>query len=151
MLLPEGGFEGGAAGWSLTGGAAVRTGNEPFFVRAGTDERSLRLPAGSSATSPPMCVGFAYPTMRLFARTTGDEDSRLAVHVRFRLGDGVERSVRIAELEAGERWAPTRAFWILANLLAYQDGPQQITFRFSPTGGEGSWDIDDVYVDPYAR
>ena len=52
-LVPGGDFESGAAGWKLTGGASRHVGNEPgFYLRGAGDNRSLYLPAGSSATSP---------------------------------------------------------------------------------------------------
>ena len=66
--LFNGGFEGGSAGWYLSGGARVVSGNEPFFVESSTrqplpapargqlgDERHgvLRAPAtGTCASSP---------------------------------------------------------------------------------------------------
>src|SRR3954453_2805958 len=52
-LVPGGNFESNAAGWTLTGGAQVVSGNESFNVSGGS--HSLSLPAGSSATSPAMC------------------------------------------------------------------------------------------------
>jgi hypothetical protein len=65
-LLPGADFESGAAGWTLTGGARVADGNEPFYVTRGSDSHSL-LPPGSSATSPAMCVGLVLPVVRFFS------------------------------------------------------------------------------------
>src|SRR6185503_2800287 len=62
-LAPDGGFEGGAAGWQLSGGARVVAGNESFML-SGPGSKALQLPAGSSATSPPMCVGLLLPVVR---------------------------------------------------------------------------------------
>src|SRR3954454_13741498 len=71
-LMPGGSFEGGAAGWTLSGGARVTSGNESYNVTKAGDDESLRLPVGSSALSAPVCVGLEYPTMRFFAkRNTG--------------------------------------------------------------------------------
>src|SRR5689334_2937693 len=63
---PDGGFENGASGWTLTGSAHVVTGNEPWMVAGPGQSHSLSLPAGSSATSPPMCIGLLSDGMRLF-------------------------------------------------------------------------------------
>src|SRR3954471_14315018 len=52
-LVDNGSFEAGTDGWTLTGGARVAAGNAT--QRAGG--QSLQLPAGSSATTPPVCVG----------------------------------------------------------------------------------------------
>src|SRR3954463_10831602 len=68
---PAGGFEGGAGDWTLTGGAEIVGGNDPYLA----GERSLALPGGASATSAPMCIGIEHPTIRLFARNTGAPDS----------------------------------------------------------------------------
>jgi hypothetical protein len=151
VLLADGGFERDAAGWTRAGGAKAADGNEPFYVRAPEDKRSLLLPPGSSATSPEMCIGLEYPTLRFFAVTTA-ADARLAVHVLFRKPDGSPGQLKIAELAAGETWQPTRTIFILANLLALHpawDG--RVAFRFTPVAGAGNWRIDDVYVDPYER
>src|SRR5687767_3298914 len=69
-LAPDGGFENGAAGWSLSRGARVVAGNEPFAL-SGPGARSLYLPAGSSATSPRMCVGLLLPVVRLVSTGGG--------------------------------------------------------------------------------
>ena len=64
--VPDGGLENGSAGWTLTGGARVVRGNEPFAPGA----HSLLLPAGSSATTAPMCIGLLSSKMRFFLRDT---------------------------------------------------------------------------------
>ena len=48
-LVPNGGLENGSTGWSLSGGASVVYGNEPFLP---TGFHSLSLPSGSQAVSP---------------------------------------------------------------------------------------------------
>jgi hypothetical protein len=147
--VPGGAFETGDCAWTLASGAALAAGNETFKVRASTDVQSLSLPAGAVATSPEMQIGLAYPTLRLFARSTA-EDGRLTVHVLFHTPDKVQRQLKIADLSAGEAWQPTRVVFILANLLALYPGwDKQVQFRFTANGG--SWQVDDVYVDPYER
>src|SRR5436853_1269877 len=71
VLTPDGGFENGAAGWTLENGAAVGEGNETFQVGGAADHQSLALPAGSSATSPAICVTRHTGIFRFFARTGG--------------------------------------------------------------------------------
>lgn len=145
VLAPNGSFEAGATGWTLAGGATV--GRDEIDGRS-----ALALPAGSSATSSPMCIDLDYPTMRFLARNAGAANSGLSVAVRFRLDDGVWRSLRIAELQAGETWQPTRVIRVLANYLAYySEWDHMVSFRFTPTGDAADWRIDGVYVDPYAR
>ena len=63
FTAPGGDFESTRHGWQLTGGAALAAGSGP--LRRGTT-KSLRLPAGATATSPVFCVDLDYPTFRFF-------------------------------------------------------------------------------------
>jgi hypothetical protein len=139
---PDGGFEGGGSGWTLSGGAAVVDGNQPYLDGA----RSLRLPGGASATTAPMCIGIEHPTIRLFARNTGSPLSTLAVSVVFRDLLGIRQELPIGVVTAGSRWAPTAVMPVVANLLS-----DRAAFRFTPLDDRGEWTIDDVYVDPYNK
>ena len=144
--LAGGSFEAGADGWALEAGAAVGTGNETYAV-SGPGSRSLRLPAGASAISPPICVGLDHPTVRLFAKRAGLPTSTLAVDVLFEDAAGNEHSLQIATLGGASSWQPTVPVPILVNLLALLPGERTaVAFRFESNSGE--WSVDDVYVDP---
>ena len=152
VLAPDGGFEGNAEDWRLRNGADVVRGNESFHVRDEDDRRSLELPAGASARSPVMCVGLERPTVRFFARrTSGWLLSTLKVEVLYNGLDGKLRTIALAPVTAlGTGWQPTLPLPILANLLPNLSGDQAVVaFRF--TALSGTWRIDDVYVDPYAK
>ncbi len=69
VLAPDGGFESGGAGWSLRGAAKVVDGNESYSLNRAGDSKSLSLPAGSSAASPPICMAIDTP---VFPRTVND-------------------------------------------------------------------------------
>ena len=150
FLAPGGDFESGAAGWSLTGGAAVGDGNEPWNVTGGGGN-SLHLPPGSSATSPVVCVGIEHPTIRFFERSTGATlGASLRVEVVFEDAAGNVHDLTIGRETRGG-WEPTPAFVVVANLLALLPGEHTpVAFRFTPEG-TGTWQIDDVHVDPYGR
>src|SRR5947209_12054748 len=75
--VPNGGFESGSTGWTLSNGAKVVDGNESFGVRDDGGTHSLALPAGSRATTPPMCIGLLSSHMRFFVQNTGSPWSRL--------------------------------------------------------------------------
>jgi hypothetical protein len=139
---PDGGLEGGGEGWTLSGGAAVVDGNQPYL----DGEHSLALPDGASATTAPMCIGIEHPTIRLFARNTGSPLSALAVSVVFRDLLGHWQELPIGVVAAGSRWAPTAVMPVIANLLS-----DRAAFRFTSLDGRGEWTIDDVYVDPYNK
>jgi hypothetical protein len=151
-LAPNGSFENGAGGWTLTGEAALTSGNEPFQVRGANDATSLSLPAGSSALSSPACVGTLSPTLRFFARNAGSPASTLRVDAVYTDALGLHWSVPIATVSASADWAPTRAYLILANVTALPlltNGSAQVSFRFTAQGTGGDWQIDDVFIDPY--
>jgi hypothetical protein len=152
-LLSDGGFENGASGWTLGGGAVVSEGNETFQVGGAADHQALSLPAGSSATSPATCVSKHNGVFRLFARTSGDRKSRLKVEVLYTGPRGHSRSLRVGKLRAGDTWAPTRK---LPVVLGRAKGKGRLTtasimLRFTPVGPAADWQVDDVYLDPRLR
>ena len=144
---PGGGFESGPA-WSLSGGAAVVSGNERFFVTDDTtDSHSLLLPDGASAKSGSICVGIEHPDIRFLARTS-DPLATVSVDVLFEDGLGNVRSAPIGTITPGSSWSPTAPLPIVVNLLPLLPGEKTaVAFRFSASGG--SVQIDDVFVDPY--
>lgn len=148
-LDPGGSFENGTSPWALSGGAAVVNGNESFNVTEANDHKSLALPAGSSAVSRSLCVGIEHPDIRFFARS-GSALNRVNVEVLFEDGIGNAQSAPIGAITAGSDWAPTAPLPIVVNLLPLLPGNHTaVAFRF--TAASGSVQIDDVYVDPYAR
>jgi hypothetical protein len=150
-LVPGGDFEGGLAGWKLTGGAHVVAGSEPFGATGQVGSSSLDLPAGASAQSPYTCVDFAYPTFRFFARNDGLLSTVLVsvVYNEPLLG---ATTVPIGAVALSPDWAPTLLPMLTAaqvqslvnNLLAR--GVPQVALRFTALTGDSQ--IDDVFVDP---
>lgn len=151
--LSGGNFESGAQGWATTGGAGVASGNEAYFVGGLGDSRSLSLPAGSSATSPTICVGITHPTIRFFAKRRSGGILSLAtvrVDVRFETSDGSVASLPIGSVTNGGVWQATLPMVVVANLLPLLPGEMTpVSFRFTAQGADFS--VDDVWVDPYAR
>ncbi|HYX84461.1 MAG TPA: hypothetical protein VE777_05790, partial [Gaiellales bacterium] len=105
-LAPDGGLEQGGDAWSLQGGAAVVAGNEPFQVGGAGDAASLELPAGSSATTAPVCVDLDSPTVRLFVQNSGDPLSTLEVTVVVQTILGRE-TLPVGVVTGSEDWRPT--------------------------------------------
>ena len=150
VFAPNGGFERGARGWTLTGGARIVAGNESYRVHGRRDSVSLSLPPGSSATSGAMCVGIEHPTLRLFTTNRGALMSMLAVEVLFEDATGAVHSLPIGLLAATSAWRPSVQMPVVANLLPLLPGERTaVAFRFTPLGASGQWRIDDTYVDPY--
>ncbi len=148
-LVDGGTFEAGTDGWTLSGGARVVAGTAPQRI-SGPGDASLLLPAGSSATTPPVCVGLDEPTLRYFVRKNSGLLSALSVSVQVQLELGVWVTVPIGA-DLGGAWHPSLPHLVVANLLPLL--PPDMTavrFTFRPLLG-GAWQIDDVYVDPRNR
>jgi hypothetical protein len=151
-LAPDGGFEGGGAGWSLRNGAAAVPGNESYYLNESTDSRSLTLPTGSIAVSPPICMSLDTPTFRMIARNSGDPTSRLGVEAVYKLL-GLVQTKTVSSVSAGAAWAPTQQMSTVLTLSTVVGTltPSSIQIRIFPLDNRGSWQVDDLYVDPFAR
>jgi hypothetical protein len=139
FLAPDGDFSAGGAFWDL-GGAEVVGDNEPWSSH-GDVAAALQLAPGVSATSPTVCVAENDPTMRFFARGTGE----LQVDVVYADELGEPQSLTIGTVTGDGEWAPTEALPITAN--TYE---MAVAFRFTAVG-DSAWTIDDVYIDPYRK
>jgi hypothetical protein len=143
---PDGGLEAGGVGWSLSGGAKVVSGNESYFVHSRYDGRSLYLPAGSSATTPPMCMGTFSTWVRFFAKSNDSGSLRVQVQYRSLLGT-VLGVLDAGTVSGGPSWQPGPAFLNLQSLNCLV-GASTLQLKLTPTGG--SFQVDDFYVDPLA-
>jgi hypothetical protein len=140
QAAPDSGFELGGS-WTLAGGASVVAGNQPVLPGA----NSLDLPAGSSATTAPICVTVAHPTIRFFARNTGSALAPLVVTVKFKTLLGLPFELPVGTVLGGEQWQPTPPLPLVGNLLS-----DEVRFTFTPAPGR-AWQVVDVYVDPYSK
>jgi hypothetical protein len=141
--VPNGGFESGATGWSLTGGAAVVAGNEPFYVNGSGDRASLLLPAGSTATTSPMCISLLSTKMRFFV--TGQPGAQVKVQVIYRgLLSSLLGIFDGGTVTSSGEWQPSAPVSMLGGLLPLLT--KSVQFRFIATNG--AVQIDNVYLDP---
>lgn len=152
VLAPNGGFEAGSLGWTLRNGAETVPGNESFYLNDPSDERSLSLPAGSSAVSPPICMSLDTPVFRLLARNTGDPSSTLRVEATYWLL-GLIRTKTLSTIKAGPNWAPSQQMSTVLTLSTIVGTliPSAIQIRITPVGSGGKWQVDDLYIDPFSR
>lgn len=152
VLAPNGGFEAGGAGWALSGGAKTVEGNESFFLNDAGDTHSLALPAGSTAVSPSICMSLDTPTFRLLARNTGNTASGLRVEAVYPLL-GLIHTKTISTVYAGPDWAPSQQMSTVLTLSTIVGTliPSSVQIRITPTGSGGAWQVDDLYIDPFAR
>lgn len=138
----DNGFESGAGGWTLAGGASVGSGNEPWFVN-GWGNHSLVLPAGASAKSPSFCISLLDPAVRMFARGASGDDLKVQVVFRGLLGN-LTGVLNVADVQGTGAWAPTQR---VSSLLALPLGTTSA--QIDLTAVDGTWQVDDAFIDPY--
>jgi hypothetical protein len=147
-LAPGGAFESGSPSWTLRGGASMVSGNEPWKVAGAGHTRSLRVPAGASATSPTICVGLEHPAIRFFAKNDRALLSTMTVEVITETSLGLTAAVPVGTVLPSGHWKPSPQFLVVANLLPLLPGEHTpVQFRLTPVG-LGTWSVDDFYVDP---
>ena len=144
--LRNNGFESGAAGWTLAGGAYVVADNEPWFVN-GPGRSALDLPPGATATSSPLPISLLDPYLRLFARSSAD--GALRVQILFRgLTGNLTGVLNASDLSPSDytSWEPSGD---VASLLALPLATSSAQVLVTSLAASGDWEIDDVYVDPW--
>jgi hypothetical protein len=149
---PGGTFEDGAAGWDLDNASLVDE-NESFFLNDSSDSKSLAIADGGSATSPAACVDRTYPTFRFMVRNTGSRLAVLKVDAIYRdlLDGGKIKLKTVGFTTAGRDWSPSFVQVLVLGQLAKAGDESQVQFRFTPVGVNASFQIDDIYIDPWAR
>jgi hypothetical protein len=144
-LAPNGGFETGTSGWTLSGGAAVVTqDNEPWYL-AGAGSRALSIPTGGTASTS-VCFGITYPAVRFFAAGYGG-DATIHVRVVSRSLLGVLSVLDGGTFAAGSMWRPSPKLSTLGSALASPLGSKTMTLQFTVESGTAQ--IDDLFVDPF--
>jgi hypothetical protein len=146
-LIPGGSFDHGASGWTLSHGASIVSGSEPFGATGSVGASSVYLPAGASVTSPFTCVDAAYPTFRFFARNNGLL-STVLVSVVYKLPLLGAVAVPVGPVALSPNWNPSLPMLtasVLTGILHGGTAPMAVRF----TALTGSSRIDDVFVDPH--
>jgi hypothetical protein len=144
-LIPGGSFEAHETAWTLTGGANVASGSEPFAATGTLGASSLAIPAGGWARSPFVCVTPEDRTFRFFDRgekTTGT----LVASVIYKTPVGLV-SVQVGKVTGSSSWAPSQILHTgAAAATAILGGDVNVAFQFTSTSGTSR--VDDVFLDP---
>jgi hypothetical protein len=147
--LFNGDFESGSTGWVLSGGARVVSGNEPYFISGHTsDSHSLLLPAGSSAYSGTVCFAMGDWHLRFMTKRLSSSGSlRVQVIVPSLLG--ILSVLDGGTVSGNGSWAPSPRLALLLSNVTSLLGTNAVAFRFTPVGSGASFQLDDVYLDPW--
>jgi hypothetical protein len=155
--LVEGGlFESGAPGWSLRNARIVNGGPTQESSRydgvgsdSGSDSRthSLAIDSDGHAVSAPFCVDSEHPSFRFLTKQLwGGESASLEVSLRWSDSRGTHETSD-ATIEPGGSWTLSPVMELASKLPAGVTPGVRLVFQPS----EGSYAIDDVYIDPYSR
>jgi hypothetical protein len=144
--FPNLGFESGSTGWTLTGNASIVAANEPWHV-SGSGTHALQLGPGATALSSQLPVSLLDPWIRFFARSEG-ANGALKVQVIFHgLLGNLTGLLNIGTLSPGSfsSWQPTQR---VLSALALPLGTSSAQVLLTSQATSGSWQVDDVYLDP---
>ncbi len=148
-LVPGGSFESGLAGWTLSGGARLIAGSEPYGASGSAGSYSLYLPAGSSVQTPLTCVNASYPSLRFFAHNLGAL-STVVVSLVYKAPLLGLLPLPVGPVLLSSKWDPSMPMFTLAAVPSLlTGGTSQVAVRF--TALTGSSEIDDIFVDPRMR
>lgn len=152
-LVPGGDAEKPVAGWAYAGGAKRVSGSEPYAATGKLGAWSFSLPAGGSITTASTCVNAGYPSFRFFVRSSGGLLGllpALKVDVVYRDGLLGLVAIPVGTVLPASSWRPSPVMLTLSAVGAAVAGGQvPMSVRF--TSLAGTWQVDDVFVDPLRR
>jgi hypothetical protein len=142
--VTSGTFESGAGGWSIGSGVSTVPENEPWNV-AGSGAASLRIPAGSAASTSQMCLTADEDSTRFFYKSPG---SGVGLGVTITATNSITHAVAMTSFTIR---AGTTAGWQVSpriSLPSARDlqGTENVVIKFTAQGA--AWQVDDVFVDP---
>ena len=153
VLAPDGGFEAGAQGWELAGGATVVAGNESYYLNDAGDTQLAVAARRQLGGQPAGLHGDRHPGLP----DDGPQHGRPALAAA---GDGQLQAARPAphpdgrhrhrRLRPGRRPLPQSTVLTLSTIVGTLI-PSAIEIRVTPLDSKGNWQVDDLYIDPFAR
>jgi hypothetical protein len=144
VLTTGGSFEQSSSNWSLSGGARIVEGNEPWYVNSASDHQALYLPAGASALSGCTTAPLIDSMVRFFANNVGSASG--GIHVEIVVNGGKNGVLDGGVVSPSTGWAPTSQIDVpWAHPLK---GAVQLQLRLTAVGTGAAFDVDDAYIDP---
>ncbi len=138
-------FNGGAAGWELSGGAQI------VAAADSASGSALDLPSGAEAVSPPVCVTLLYPTARVFVQNVNGGGG-VAVSVAYAGTKTEEKPKNVGQVH-GEHseWTLSDPFNVQPQIAGKVEQVRQVRFHFSAAGKNNDYRLQGLYVDPRMR
>jgi hypothetical protein len=142
------GFENGTTGWKVSG-ASVGSGNEPWNVN-GDGNSSLSIAPGGTVSSPKVCAALDAPHWRMFAHANGANGPLQAQVVFYGLLGNITGIFNFTSFapDAYGTWEPSSD---VPSALALPLLTYSAQLRLTSTATSGTWQVDDVFVDPWGN
>ena len=140
------------AGWALSAGTGIVSGNEPWKVISSTDSSSLRIPASGSATTQWFCIHPNEPTVRFFAKGPGVKGSQLTITMTAYFQATPGAPYGSTPVTSTYTIDGSSSAWAVTPVLAL---PQKAGAAGSmvqvkmASSSAGAWQVDDFEVDPW--
>jgi hypothetical protein len=147
-FLAQGGDFESTGGWTFRGGARLVSGSEPFAATGKAGKTSLSMPAGSVALSPVLCLTPDNPSIRFFAKAAQGRAALLR-------GEAVvtkptSQVIGLGAVEGTLLWSAAKPMASGVDDVGW-DGDKKVSLQIRFTASSGSWQIDDLFVDPQKR
>jgi hypothetical protein len=146
-LVPGSQFNSPEEGWSFSGGAHIVTTARPNGQVGGV----LEMPYGSQAISPQVCVTLLYNTARVWVRNLSS-GAGLTVAVAYAGTDTANAPKVVGQVHSNhqEEWEPANPFNVQPQTAGPAEEEREVRFVFQANSGGGNttWQIWGLYVDP---
>ncbi len=143
FLAPNGGFEGGTIGWTYGGGAVVVSGNESAYLNSTSDRKSLKLPANAWVRTGQICIDTTQQIVRLMV---SGRSGQLKIDAKIVSAGNIRTWSTQVDASSSSSWRPSQ-------LIQFAQGSNQYlgatTLELTFTAIGATWQIDDVFVDPF--
>jgi hypothetical protein len=107
----------------------------------------MRLTQGASVVSPGFCVRWNTPLVRFVAKTSSG--STAALRTDAILSNGL--AVTVSRISGTSSWQSTPQIPLWVNYLATLAPSGTATINLHITAETGTWQVDDVYLDPFKK
>jgi hypothetical protein len=147
-FLAQGGDFESTSGWTFSGGAKLVSGSEPYVATGRLGKTSLSMPTGSVALSPVLCLTPDNPLIRFFAKAP--QGSAAALKGEAVVSKPASQVIGLGTVRGTLLWSAAKPMASGVNDVLW-DADKKVSLQVRFTADSGSWQIDDLFVDPQKR
>jgi hypothetical protein len=147
-VLAQGGDFESTSGWTFSGGAKLVSGSEPYGASGKLGKTSLSMPTGSVAVSPVLCLTPDNPTLRFFAKAV--QGNAASLRGEAVVSKPTTQVIGLGAVNGTVAWSPVKPMASGVNDILW-NADKKVSMQIRVTADYGSWQIDDLFVDPQKR